>query len=299
MVSCRFNWKERLPILKWLPKYSLHSFQCDFIAGITVALMVIPQALAYAVIAGLPTQYGLYSAFMGGFAYCLLGSSKDLAVGPAAIMALMAGAFGRKNDPNFAITLSLFCGVVLLFMGVLSLGFIVRLIPVPVVSGFMSAASIIIACEQLPNLLGLTVESDEFFQLLKETFSNISQMRTWDLILGLICMLILESMRNLSRIRWPSEIEFPPTLPQKIARKFIWVMEIGRNAVVVFACMLLAYALHCRNRHPFSLTGKVEEGLPAFKVNLLLVLEINIHPKICIYGCSSFLLRQLDRVRSA
>jgi sodium-independent sulfate anion transporter 11 len=265
-MKCAFNWKDRIPIVKWLPRYSFHSFQCDFIAGITVALMVIPQALAYAVIAGLPTQYGLYSAFMGGFVYCLLGSSKDLAVGPAAIMALMAGAFGRKNDPNFAITLSLFCGVVLLFMGILSLGFVVRLIPIPVVSGFTSAASIIIACEQLPNLLGLSIVSDEFFPLLKETFSNISQTRIWDVVLGVACMAILEIMRNFGKIEWPSENAFPPSLLQKIARKFIWVMEIGRNAVVVFACMLVAYAFHCVDRHPFSLTGKVREGLPPFKV---------------------------------
>ena len=252
--------------MKWLPKYTFYSFQCDLIAGITVALMVIPQALAYAVIAGLPTQYGLYSAFMGGFVYCLLGSSKDLAVGPAAIMALMAGVFGRKNDPNFAITLSLFCGFFLLFMGFLSLGFIVRLIPVPVISGFTSAASIIIACEQLPNLLGLTIDSDDFFPLLKETFSNISQTKVWDVVLGVICMAILEIMRNFSKIEWPSDNEFPPSLLQKIARKFIWLMEIGRNAVIVFACMLIAYAFHCKDSHPFSLTGKVQEGLPPFKV---------------------------------
>ena len=281
------NWKEKIPIVKWLPKYSLHSFQCDFIAGITVALMVIPQALAYAVIAGLPTEYGLYSAFMGGFVYCLLGSSKDLAVGPAAIMALMAGAFGRKNDPNFAITLSLFCGIVLLFMGILSLGFIVRLIPVPIISGFTSAASIIIACEQLPNLLGLTADSDEFFPLLKETFSNISQTKTWDVVLGFICMALLEVMRNFNRMQWPSEIDSPPSLPQKIARKFIWVMEIGRNAVIVFACMLIAYAFHCKDMHPFSLTGKVQEGLPAFKV--LYVVKITL-----MQTCQGLLARMRD-----
>ena len=262
----QINWKSRIPIVKWLPIYSLHAFQCDFIAGITVALMVIPQALAYAVIAGLPTQYGLYSAFMGGFVYCLLGSCKDLAVGPAAIMALMAGAFGKKNDPNFAITLSLFCGVILLLMGILSLGFIVRVIPVPVVSGFTSAACIIIACEQLPNWLGLTVNSDEFFPLLKETFSNISQSKTWDIVLGVICMVLLEVMRNFSKIQWPSENDYPPTVLQKVARKFIWIMEIGRNAVVVFSCMLVAYAFHCKDKHPFSLTGAVQEGLPPFQV---------------------------------
>ena len=266
-MRCPLTLRERLPILQWLPKYSFQLFQCDVIAGITVALMVIPQGLAYAVIAGLPTQYGLYSAFMGGFVYCLLGTCKDLAVGPAAIMALMAGAFGHKNDPNFAIALSLGTGCVLLIMGMLSLGFIVRLIPLPVVSGFTSAASIIIACEQLPNLFGLKVKSENFFELMKGVFSNLSETKVWDLILGVSCMIVLEIMKSFSRIKWPNEDGQVPTLAQKLARKAIWILEIGRNAVVVFSCMLLAYAFKSKDMHPFSLTGKVRDDLPPFKVN--------------------------------
>lgn len=204
--------------------------------------------------------------------YCLLGTSKDLAVGPAAIMALMAGAFGRKGDPNFAITLSLFCGIALLLMGVLSLGFIVRLIPVPVISGFTSAAAVIIACEQLPNFLGLTdVPDDEFFSLLKGTFTDIKRTRIWDVVLGLTCMILLELLRNFKNIQWPSEREFPPTVLQRVSRKFIWTMEIGRNAVIVFASALVAIAFHYKDSKPFSLTGKVQEGLPAFEVSCFIL----------------------------
>lgn len=271
-MKCTLNWRSKLPIINWLPLYSFHSLQCDFIAGITVALMVIPQGLAYAVIAGLPPQYGLYSAFMGGFIYCLLGSCKDLAVGPAAIMALMAGTFGRKDDPNFAITLSICCGIALLIMGILSLGFIVRLIPVPVISGFTSAAAIIIACQQLPNLLGLENISDNFFPLLEETFSNINKTGWRDLLLGIICMVLLECLKMLNKIQWPSESECPPTMCQQISRKFIWIIGIGHNAVIVFASILVAKAFHSENSNPFLLTGKIQEGLPSFEVRYFILI---------------------------
>ncbi|EDO34158.1 predicted protein, partial [Nematostella vectensis] len=78
--------KKRFPIAKWLSKYNLHFLQCDLIAGLTVGLMVVPQGLAYALVAGLPPQYGLYSAFMGCFVYCVFGTSKDITLGPTAIM---------------------------------------------------------------------------------------------------------------------------------------------------------------------------------------------------------------------
>ena len=79
----------KLPILSWLPKYNMDSGVSDMIAGVTVGLTVIPQGIAYAVVAGLPPQYGLYSAFMGCFTYCVFGSAKDITIGPTAIMALM------------------------------------------------------------------------------------------------------------------------------------------------------------------------------------------------------------------
>ena len=77
------------PIVEWLPKYGKEKAVCDFTAGLTVALTVIPQSLAYANLAGLPVQYGLYSSFMGVFIYCLMGTSKDVTLGPTAIMSLI------------------------------------------------------------------------------------------------------------------------------------------------------------------------------------------------------------------
>lgn len=119
-----------LPILQWAPKYNFKWAQADFIAGLTVGLMVVPQSLAYASsIAGLPNQYGLYSSFMGVFVYCFFGSSKDVTLGPTAIMSLMvrnnAGKLAgqpTQTDPLQAVALSFFSGAVQLIMGILRLG---------------------------------------------------------------------------------------------------------------------------------------------------------------------------------
>lgn len=268
-MKCSINWKNKLPIVKWLPKYSFTKLQSDFIAGVTVGLMVIPQGLAYAVIAELPPQYGLYSAFMGGFVYCLLGSSKDVSLGPTAIMSLMVASYSESQDHvNFALALSFFCGIIWLVMGLLSLGFIVRLIPLPVISGFISSAAIIIAFGQLKNILGLSNVPRDFFPGLEKLVTSVGETKIWDLVLGITCMLLLEFLRSFNRIDWPSENESPSTLCQRISRKIIWVVAIGRNAIIVFTSALVALAFHFKNSKPFSLTGEVNGGLPSFQVRI-------------------------------
>lgn len=198
--------------------------------------------------------------------YCLLGTSKDVSIGPTAIMSLMVATYGNRNDPvNFALALSFFCGILWLLMGLLSLGFIVRLIPLPVISGFTSSAAIIIACGQLKNILGLSNVPRDFFPGWEKLISNIDQTKVWDLVLGLMCVALLEFLRYFAKTEWPSNNE--TTLCQKISRKIIWLVRMGRNAIIVFASALIAMAFHYKNKMPFSLTGKVKEGLPNFEVN--------------------------------
>ena len=107
------NYKKHLsrkfPILDWLPRYDLNSGISDLIAGLTVGLTVIPQGIAYAIVAGLPPQYGLYSAFMGCFTYCVFGSCKDITIGPTAIMALMTSVHAQYG-PQYAVLLSFLSG---------------------------------------------------------------------------------------------------------------------------------------------------------------------------------------------
>lgn len=114
--------RNRIPIVKWAPEYNSHKLVCDVIAGVTVALTVMPQALAYATLAGLEPQYGLYSAFVGCFIYTIFGSCKDITIGPTALMALMTyqQIVGRNTD--YAILLCFLSGIVQLLMAILNLG---------------------------------------------------------------------------------------------------------------------------------------------------------------------------------
>ena len=99
--KCLKQVKKKLPILSWLPEYNVDFAVSDIIAGITVGLTVIPQGIAYALVANLPPQYGLYSAFMGCFFYCIFGSVKDITIGPTAIMAIMTGDVFKASSLDF------------------------------------------------------------------------------------------------------------------------------------------------------------------------------------------------------
>uniref|UniRef100_A0A8K9UQZ0 Solute carrier family 26 member 11 n=1 Tax=Oncorhynchus mykiss TaxID=8022 RepID=A0A8K9UQZ0_ONCMY len=151
-----------LPILTWLPKYRLSWLQMDLIAGLTVGLTTVPQALAYAEVAGLPVQYGLYSAFMGGFIYTFLGTSKDVTLGPTAIMSLLCASY-VGGDPVRAVLLSLICGTIQTAMALLRLGFLLDFISFPVIKGFTCAAAVTIGFGQVKNVLGLKDIPHEFF----------------------------------------------------------------------------------------------------------------------------------------
>ena len=167
----------------------------------TVGLTVIPQGIAYAIVAGLPPQYGLYSAFMGCFVYCIFGSSKDITIGPTAIMAIMTGVHAQYG-PDYAVLLAFLSGIIILACGLLQLGFLIDFISVPVIAGFTSAAALTIASGQIKSLLGLTIPSEEKSHLHLgvvdgwiDVFTHIQTCRWQDATLGLICCVILLSLR--------------------------------------------------------------------------------------------------------
>ena len=173
----------------------------DLIAGLTVGLTVIPQGIAYAIVAGLPPQYGLYSAFMGCFVYCVFGSCKDITIGPTAIMALMTSVHAQYG-PEYAILLTLLSGIIILFCGLLQLGFLIDFISVPVIAGFTSAAALTIASGQWKSLLGVNIDPHHkshthagVVDYYIDIFHNISTVRYQDALLGFICCIILLSLR--------------------------------------------------------------------------------------------------------
>lgn len=155
-----------LPFITWFKGYNLDSFKIDFIAGITVALVLIPQSMAYAQLAGMPSYYGLYAAFLPPMLASLFGSSRQLATGPVAVVSLMTAASleplataGSEGYIAYAILLALMVGVFQLSLGILKLGLVVNFLSHPVVNGFTNAAAIIIASSQLSKMFGVSVDS--------------------------------------------------------------------------------------------------------------------------------------------
>jgi MFS superfamily sulfate permease-like transporter len=160
--------KKLFPFLKWLEGYTFSRLQADLIAGLTVALVLIPQSMAYAQLAGLPPYYGLYAAFLPPMIAALFGSSRQLATGPVAVVSLMTFASlaplattGSERFIAYAIVLAMMVGVVQLALGLLRLGLVVNFLSHPVVNGFTNAAAIIIATSQLSKLFGVHVDTAE------------------------------------------------------------------------------------------------------------------------------------------
>jgi SulP family sulfate permease len=161
-----------LPILDWGRRYDRSTLVSDLVAAVIVTLMLIPQSLAYAQLAGLPAQAGLYASIAPLVLYALLGTSRVLAVGPVAVVSLMTastvGGFAAQGTAPYAaiaLTLAFLSGAMLLVMGLLRWGFLAHFLSHPVISGFITASALLIAAGQLKVLLGVKVEGAHFFEL--------------------------------------------------------------------------------------------------------------------------------------
>lgn len=245
--------KRRLPILSWAPSYKLQMLFQDIVAGVTVGLTAIPQSIAYAVVAGLPPQYGLYSAFMGCFVYIIFGSCKAATIGPTAIMALMTEPYVSGYTPDFAILLCFISGVIILLLGILNLGFLVRFISSSVISGFTTAAAITIASGQIKSLLGLPGHGTEFIPAWANFFKHWKQTRATDTILGVSAIIILLLLKHLGTYRGSF----------KAVAKYT---SLSRNALIVFGGTLFAYILSIWGLEPFKLTGEIAKGFPPLRL---------------------------------
>ncbi|XP_071132678.1 sodium-independent sulfate anion transporter-like isoform X2 [Mytilus edulis] len=262
-------WKTRFPITKWILKYRVNDLTSDFIAGLTVAMTVIPQGLAYSTLAGLPPQYGLYSAFMGCFIYTFLGTSKDITLGPTAIMSLMTATFAMspiKGDATYAIVLCLMTGVVQLAMGLLNLGILVNFISHPVINAFTSAAAIRIAFGQVKGILGLKNIPRDFLDMVYETFKHIPKTNVWDLTMGLSSLVLLILMKKLRVIQWKDDPGTTPSRCVKVARYILWLVGTSANAIVVISASGIVAILLSYDVDKLTITGHIKSGLPPVKV---------------------------------
>ncbi|KAM9818993.1 sodium-independent sulfate anion transporter isoform 1-T3 [Syngnathus typhle] len=255
--------KAWLPILSWLPKYNLKWLQMDLLAGLTVGLTTVPQALAYAEVAGLPVQYGLYSAFMGGFIYTVLGTSKDVTLGPTAIMSLLCFSLvGGK--PHQAVLLSLLCGLIQAALALLRLGFLLDFISFPVLKGFTCAAAITIGFGQVKNILGLEDIPHEFFPQVYYTFYKLPEARLGDVVLGFLCIALLVMLMSMKTSLGSDDDDDDAPRFSRAAKRLVYTVATMRNALIVVAASFCAFSWEAYGLHVFTITGKTSQGLPPF-----------------------------------
>jgi len=195
------------PILEWIQGYNKSLFKSDFTAGVTVGIMLIPQGMAYAMIAGLPPVYGLYSAIFPQLVYALMGSSRQLAVGPVAMDSLLVATalntMAIVNSDHYislAIFLALFMGLIQIFLGLLKFGFLVNFLSKPVISGFTSAAAIIIGLSQLNHILGISLTSHNLIhQILAALWATLGNIHPFTALITMASILLIFSLKRLSR----------------------------------------------------------------------------------------------------
>lgn len=181
-----------LPILDWSRSYNRGSFGNDLIAALIVTIMLIPQSLAYALLAGLPPEAGLYASIVPIILYAVFGTSRTLAVGPVAVVSLMTAAAlgdiaaqGSMGYAVAALSLAALSGVILLGMGLLRLGFVANFLSHPVIAGFITASGIIIAASQLKHILGVEAEGHNLLDILWSLLTHLSQIHWMTAAIGI------------------------------------------------------------------------------------------------------------------
>lgn len=244
------------PILEWIQEYNKTLFKGDLSAGITVAVMLIPQGMAYAMIAGLPPVYGLYAAIFPQLIYAIMGSSRQLAVGPVAMDSLLVATtlntmaiVDTQHYISLAIFLAFFMGVIQVFLGLIKFGFLVNFLSKPVINGFTSAAAIIIGLSQLNHMLGVEISQGNVLQALMQ---SIWEVRTEIHLLTL--MITLGSIFLIFGIK-----RFSKKIPVAL--------------VVVILTTLLTSQLNW-NEMGVSIVGTIPSGLPAFNFQWIAVEDI-------------------------
>ncbi|MCC5961694.1 MAG: sulfate permease [Rhodobacteraceae bacterium] len=250
-----------LPFLVWARQYERSFLAQDLIAASVVTIMLVPQGMAYAMLAGLPPQAGLYGAMLPLLLYAAFGSSRSLAVGPVAVVALMtaaaAGLVAEMGAPGYhlaALWLALLSGAMLLLMGVFRLGFIASFLSHPVISGFITAAGILIAASQLRHLLGADITGKTLPQVIPSLLGNLGNLSLPTVLLSAAVLgFLFWSRAGLARILRRVGLSEP------VAKL------LGRTAllIAVVASTLLVWALGLEGRG-VAILGDIPRGLPEF-----------------------------------
>ena len=248
-----------LPAFAWLRRYDRAALGGDALAAIIVTIMLIPQSLAYALLAGLPPEVGLYASMLPLAGYALFGSSSTLAVGPVAVVSLMtAAAVGKlaaSGTPEYlgaAVALALLSGLFLVALGLLRLGFLASLLSHPVISGFITASGLLIAASQLKHILGVEAGGDTLFEMLSALAAQLGAVNLPTLALGAGATLFLFWVRRSLKplLMW---VGLGPRLADSFAKAGPIV------AVVATILLVQAFALDAAG---VAVVGAIPQGLP-------------------------------------
>lgn len=249
-----------MPILQWLPKYRRQTAAKDLLAAIIVTLMLIPQSLAYAMLAGLPPVVGLYASIAPLVLYAMFGTSRTLAVGPVAVISLMTAAAlephyiaGSEAYIQGAMLLAALSGVILLLMAALRLGFLANFLSHPVISGFISASGVLIALSQMKHILGIDASGQNLPTLLPSLWESLPSIHWPTAAIGLGVLVFLQWVRK----------GLTPTLKKLGVNGSLaeGLAKIGPMVVIV-GSVVLVWALGLANQG-VNVVGYVPRGLPA------------------------------------
>mmetsp|Transcript_43649 Transcript_43649/g.105490 ORF Transcript_43649/g.105490 Transcript_43649/m.105490 type:complete len:790 (+) Transcript_43649:273-2642(+) len=257
-VKTTYSPKALIPSLTWVPEMVKggwrDSLRGDIAAGMTVGAFLVPQGMSYALVAELPPIYGLYTASVPLIIYALLGTSRQLAIGPVAIVSLLIGhGVGAISHPtlddgstnpeyvSLCIAASLLSGLLQILMSFTRLGFITSFLSHPVVSGFTSAAALIIGFGQLRHVLGFKLKSDNnLFVVAIDMFSRLGEAHWPSILMGFLVMCVLYAFKTVPRLK-----------------------KLPSAMIIVFLSTLLSWALNLGANHGFKIAGDIPSGIPA------------------------------------
>ena len=248
-----------LPVLEWGRAYDRDQASSDLLAAVIVTIMLVPQSLAYALLAGLPAEMGIYASIVPIVLYAIFGTSRALAVGPVAVVSLMtAAAVGKIAVPGSAeyiaaaITLAFLSGLMLAALGFLRLGFLANFLSHPVIAGFITASGIIIATSQLKHVLGVSAEGHNLYELVVSLLSHLGEINPYTFVIGALSVAFLFWVRKgLKPLLIGRGVS--PRLADILAK----AGPVGAVAVTILAAWLFGL-----NDKGVALVGDVPQGLP-------------------------------------
>ncbi|PLB53713.1 putative sulfate transporter [Aspergillus steynii IBT 23096] len=257
------------PFLAWIMSYNVQWLIGDLVAGITVGAVVVPQGMAYAILAELPPEYGLYTSFMGVLIYWFFATSKDITIGPVAVMSTLVGGIiisTKENHPelegtDIASALAIICGAIVTFLGFIRFGFIVDFIPLPAITAFMTGSAISICAGQVKTLLGETAKFSTrgaTYRVIIDTLKHLPS-ATMDASMGMTALAMLYGIR--------SACNFVARRNPQRAKVFFFISTLRTAFVILFYTMISAAVnLHRRDDPAFKILGEVPRGFTHAKV---------------------------------